>query len=103
MRQAVLCLNIVSNSFVHLGGRHKAWLQAVLAYTYWVERWQTEGIRVQTDLGDEDACIHNSFDVPQPAWALQTLQEVGHGGGPQLAHWKHNTAVSLAGNKEHSW
>lgn len=64
---------------------------------------QTAGINLQTDLGDEDACIQNSFDVLQPAWALQTLQEVGHGGGTQLTHCNHNTAVSLAGNMEHTW
>lgn len=28
---------------------------------------QTAGINLQTDLGDEDACIQNSFDVLQPA------------------------------------
>ena len=27
---------------------------------------QTAGINLQTDLGDEDACIQNSFDVLQP-------------------------------------
>ena len=64
---------------------------------------QTAGINLQTDLGDEDACIQNSFDVLQPAWAFQALQEVGHGGGTQLTHCNHNTAVSLAGNMEHTW
>lgn len=64
---------------------------------------QTAGINLQTDLGDEDACIQNSFDVLEPAWALQTLQEVGHGGGTQLTHCNHNTAVSLAGNMQHTW
>lgn len=64
---------------------------------------QTAGINLQTDLGDEDACIQNSFDVLQPAWALQTFQEVRHGGGAQLAHCNHNTAVSLTGSMEHTW
>ena len=27
---------------------------------------QTAGINLQTDLGNEDACIQNSFDVLQP-------------------------------------
>lgn len=64
---------------------------------------QTAGISLQTDLGDEDAGIQNSFDVLQPAWALQALQEVGHGGRMKLAHWKHNTAVSVAGNAKQTW
>lgn len=28
---------------------------------------------LHTDLGDKDACIHDSFDVLKPAWALQTF------------------------------
>lgn len=61
---------------------------------------QTVEINPQTDLGHEDACIQNSFDVLQPTGALQTLQEVGHGGGTQLTHCNHSRAESLRGRTE---
>lgn len=62
-----------------------------------------QGLTLHTDLGDEDARIHDCFDVLQPAWALQTFQEIRHGGGPQLTDCNHNTAASPAGSNQPPW
>lgn len=40
------------------------------------------------NLGEEHACIHHRFDVPQPAGIFQTRQIVTHGRGFHRAHWK---------------
>lgn len=39
-------------------------------------------------LGEKDSCVYNSFDMPQPATALQANQVVTHGKRPSPDHFK---------------
>lgn len=39
-------------------------------------------------LGEKDSCVYNSFDMPQPATALQANQVVTHGKRPSPDHWE---------------